>query len=268
MEGPYIMPTKIIRRSAATVLGLVLSAVMANRVGVLKADVLSATTCTGELFHRQEGLESVLNRYRTAFILEAEQAGIPAEFLAAIVADHHAALTSARRFTDCAGSALGADLSLGPAQVRISTAVGIDGANYDSISIGTFHQTRLKLLDPGNNIRYQARVLRFFLDRQTQGSPLDAEGLVHDPATMARLVTEYRVGRLPESFDSDVRRSSAESTLRFMHAAEFFNRPSEEVMQIRKLIEDHLTYLNCEARNSTSATCQEWKTALTAEGSL
>jgi hypothetical protein len=155
-------------------------------------------------------------------------------------------------------------VSLGPAQVRISTAVRIDGASYDSISNRTFHQYRSSLLDPHENIRYQARELRILLDRHALDSPLDAEGLVHDPATMARLITEYRVGRLPTSFDPHVRRSSAVSTLRFMHAGniEFFNRPRAEVVRIRKVIEDHLTYLNCETRNSTPATCQEWKTSL------
>jgi len=49
-----------------------------------------------------------------------------------------------------------------------------------------------------------------------------------------------------------------------MHAAdmELFNRPRAEVVRMRKAIEDYLTYLNCETRNSTPATCQEWKTSL------
>jgi hypothetical protein len=251
------------RRSAATILGLALLWVIANRVGVLKADGLLAAACAAELLHGQDDLEDVLRRHRSAFMAEARQANLPPELLAAIVADHHAALTAARRFADCAGSALGGDLSLGPAQVRISTAVRIDGASYDSISTRTFHRYRSSLLDPDENIRYQARVLRLLLDRNAPDSPLDAEGLVHDPATMARLITEYRVGRLPTSFDPDVRRSSAVSTLRFMHAdGELFNRPRADVVRMRKVIEDYLTYLNCETRNSTSATCQEWKTSL------
>lgn len=257
------------RRSAATILGLALLWVIANRVGVLKADGLLAAACAAELLHRQDDLEDVLRRHRSAFIAEARQANLPPELLAAVVADHHAALTAVRRFADCAGSALGGDLSLGPAQVRISTAVRIDGASYDSISTHTFHRYRSSLLDPNANIRYQARELRFLLDRHARDSPLDAEGLVHDPATMARLITEYRVGRLPtSSFDPYVRRSSAVSTLRFMHAAniEFFNRPRAEVVRMRKAIEDHLTYLNCETRNSTPATCQEWKTSLAYPG--
>jgi hypothetical protein len=54
-----------------------------------------------------------------------------------------------------------------------------------------------------------------------------------------------------------------------MHAAaiDFFGRPLPEVVLIRKEIEDHLTYLNCETRNSTPATCQEWKTSLVDFGS-
>ena len=252
----------LIRRSAATILGLVLLGVSANRVGVLKADVLAAAACTAELLHQQVELEDVLHRHRSAFIVEAKQANLPPELLAAIVADHHAALTVVRRFTDCAGSALGADLSLGPAQVRISTAVRIDAASYDSISTHTFHRYRSSLLDPGENIRYQARVLRSLLDRYALPSPPDADGLIQDPTSMPRMITEYRGGSLPASFDPDVRRSSAVSTLRFLYAAEFFNRPSAEVVRIRKLIEDHLTYLNCETRNSTPATCQEWKTSL------
>jgi hypothetical protein len=251
-----------IRRTAVAILGLAFLGVMANRVGLLKADGLLAAACTAELLHGQDALEDVLRRHRGAFIAEAEQVNLPPELLAAIVADHHAALTAVRRFTDCAGSALGADLSLGPAQVRISTAVRMDGASYDSISIRAFHRYRASLLDPDENIRYQARELRFLFDRYALDSPPDAEGLVHDPATMARLITEYRVGSLPASFDPDVRRSSAVSTLRFMHAAEFFNRPDAEVLRIRKGIEDHLTYLNCKTRNSTPATCQEWKTSL------
>jgi hypothetical protein len=51
-----------------------------------------------------------------------------------------------------------------------------------------------------------------------------------------------------------------------MHAADvqFFNRPTAEAMRMRKAIEDYLTYLNCETRNSTPATCQEWRTSLAA----
>lgn len=256
------------RRTAATVLGLALLWVIANRVGVLKADGLLTVACATELLHRQGEPEEVLRRHRTAFITAAGQANLPPELLAAIVADHHAALTAVRRFADCAGSALGADLSLGPAQVRISTAVRMDGASYDSISPPAFHRYRASLLDPDENIRFQARVLRLLLDRYALDAPVDAEGLAHDPATMARLITEYRVGPLPTSFDPDVRRSSAVSTLRFMHAAdlEFFNRPRADGVRMRKVIEDYLTYLNCETRNSTPATCQEWKTSLATPG--
>ena len=253
------------RRSAGAILVLALGCVIANLVGVLKADALLAAACAAELLHRQVELEEVLRRHRNAFIAEAAQANLPPELLAAIVADHHEALTPVRRFADCAGSALGGDLSLGPAQVRISTAVRLDGASYGSISIHTFHRYRSRLLDPNENIRYEARELRrLLLDRHAPDWPLDADGLVHDPATMARLITEYRVGRLPTSFDPHVRRSSAVSTLRFMHAAdmELFNRPRAEVVRMREVIEDHLTYLNCETRNSTPATCQEWKTSL------
>lgn len=251
------------RRSAATILGLALLCVIANRVGVLKADGLLAAACAAELLHGQDDLEDVLRRYRSTFIEEAAQVNLPPELLAAIVADHHAALTAVMRFADCSGSALGGNLSLGPAQVRISTAVRIDGASYDSISNRTFHRYRSRLLDPNENIRYQARELRLLLDGHARES-LDAEDLVHDPATMARLITEYRVGRRPTSYDPHVRRSSAVSTLRFMHAAdiEFFNRPRAEAVRMRKVIEDYLTYLNCETRNSTPSTCQEWKTSL------
>lgn len=254
----------VIRRSAVTIFGLALLWVIANRAGVVRADGLLAAACTAELLHGQNDLEDLLHRHRTAFMAEARQANLPPELLAAIVADHHAALTAARRFADCAGSALGGNLSLGPAQVRISTAVQIDGARYDSISPRTFHRYRSTLLDPEANIRYQARELRRLLDRHAPALPVDAEGLAYDPATMARLITEYRVGRLPGSYDPAVRRSSAVSTLRFMHAAdtEFFNRPMADVARMKKAIADHLTYLNCETRNSTPATCREWKTAL------
>lgn len=256
------------RRSAFAILGLALLCVIANRVGVLKADGLLAAACAAELLHRQADLDDVLSLHRGAFVTEGARANLPPELLAAIVADHHAARTAARRFADCAGSALGGDLSLGPAQIRISTAVRVDGASYNSIGSRTFHSYRSRLLDPAENIRYQARELRLLLDRYELDSPLDAEGLLHDPATMARLITEYRVGRLATLYDPHVRRSSAVSTLRFMHAADlqFFNRPRAEAVRIRKVIEDYLTYLNCETRNSTSATCQEWQTSLAYAG--
>ncbi|GMV23218.1 MAG: hypothetical protein AMXMBFR57_31670 [Acidimicrobiia bacterium] len=243
----------------SVVLCLALLAIAAGRLGVVKADVLLAAACTPELLRPHDDLEAVLRRHRSAFIAQGKASDLPPEFLAAIVADHHAALTPVRRFTDCAGSALGADVSLGPAQVRISTAVGLDAAGNSVITPHTFHLYRSRLLNPAENIRYQARELRASLDRQRRGTPMDANGLVHDPATMARLVTEYRVGHLPESFDPDVRRTSAESTLRFMYAGEFFNRSAEGVMRIRQGLERYLTYLNCETRNSTPSTCQEWK---------
>lgn len=254
----------LIRWSAAALLGLVVLGCVAGRAGVIRADGLAAAACASELARPHDDLQSVLRRHREAFVSEAAHVNLPPEFLAAVVADHHAALTPFRRFTDCAGSALGRDVSLGAAQVRISTAVQIDGASFGAISNRTFQDYRARLLTPGENIRFQAKEVRDLLDRHAQSGPLHPEGLIHDPEAMARLITAYRVGRLPPSTDPDVRRASAVSTLRFLYSGsiEFVDRPQAEVARIKKGIETHLTHLNCETRNSTPQTCQEWKASL------
>jgi hypothetical protein len=240
--------------------------IIADRLVLLRSDGFASVGCLSALFHDREEPLKVVLRYRDIINAEAERADLPAELLAAIIANHQEALTPFRRFTDCSGSALGGDLSLGPAQVRISTAVRVDGGNYDLISPEEFRRYRSRLLDPSANIHYQAGELRLLLDRDSRSPGLSADALIDMPGTMALLITEYRVGRIDGPVDPAIRRANAVSALRFMHSRDLyiFSRAEEDVLRVRSQIEGYLTHMNCESRNTTAAICEEWKESLRA----
>jgi hypothetical protein len=258
------------KRSVAFVvcgLGLLIGA---DRLELWRPDAFAAVGCVSTLFDEQESPLHAVLRYRDVINAEAKRADLPPELLAAIIANHHGALTPFRRFTDCFGSALGGDLSLGPAQVRISTAVRADGAGYDTLSAADFRRYRVRLLDPSANIRYQARELRLLLDRDSRFPGMSAEALIDSPGTMALLITEYRVGRIDTPMDPAIRRTHAVSALRFMHARDFyvFSRSDDDALRIRSRIETYLTHMNCESRNFSPAVCEEWTEFLRAGGAV
>lgn len=257
------MPRTLTGRTLALAgCSLLVFLIVADRFALLRLDTVEAVTCVSELFGEHEDPLAVVRRHQNVIGTAADRAHLPPELVAAILADHQAELTPFRRFTDCAGSALGADLSLGPAQVRLSTAVSIDGSDYTSLSPRDFRQYRSRLLDPAENIGYQARVLRWLLQRNNRSAAMSADALIHDPEVMAVLITEYRVGPSRTPMDPNIRRTRAVATLRLMHGRDLyvFGRPGDDA-GVRGQIDAYLTYINCESRNARAGDCQEWKNA-------
>lgn len=69
----------------------------------------------------------------SAIIRESAKNYLPSLLVAAIALDHRRQLTPYRTFTDCFGSALCADLPLGPAHICMSTAVQLENQPVSAI---------------------------------------------------------------------------------------------------------------------------------------
>jgi hypothetical protein len=63
---------------------------------------------------------------------------------------------------------LGADFSLGMAQIRLSTAARIDGAPLENLPASEYRDLRSQFLKPEENIAYEARELRVLLDQENR----------------------------------------------------------------------------------------------------
>lgn len=233
----------------------------AEKAALIRTDSLAAAGCATHLFSKQPDGAEVVARNRAAIAAEAQRQDLPPEMLAAIVFGHQRGLTPFRTFTDCAGSALGADLSLGPAQVRISTAAKADGLDPDAIPPRQFKAYRAALIDPARNIAYQALELRQILDLDNRFPGLTAEALIRDPAAMGILMSEYRFGR-QEADRADVRVGSA-ALWDLQHMLEqgvfVFGRGDAEAASIRTDIRAYLDGKYCGEAPLTNSACAWWQ---------
>jgi hypothetical protein len=188
------------RRRTGIALGIVLiAALSADMARLVRPSGLSAAACTPILFRKAMDEPQFIETARSAIIRESESNDLPSLLVAAIAVDHRRQLTPHRAFTDCFGSALGADLSLGPAQIRMSTAAQLDGKSLSTMSATAHRELRAMLLETNANISYETRELRALLERQHRSPGISASALLNSPATMALLITEYRSGRMPTS---------------------------------------------------------------------
>jgi hypothetical protein len=236
--------------------GLFFAAEKARLVGT---DSLTAVACASELLRPRPEPEAIISRHRDAIAAEAARRDLPPEILATIIHSHQQQLTSFRRFTDCAGSAMGSDLSLGLGQIRISTAAGNDGVRDPELPTATFRKYRAMLLDPVQNIRFLGAEVRLLLDRPNRSPGISDSDLVHDPAAMVLLLSEYRMGRQPADKRSARLGASAMWDLGYMEKKDVyvFGRDAADAALIRSEVRKHLDYLYCEKGIFNASVCEE-----------
>jgi hypothetical protein len=231
----------------------------AGRWHLIRADGLALAACLPGLAGVALDEDAIIRQHRDAILAASRRYDLPPEVLAAIIRGHQRGLTTFRRFTDCAGSALGADLSLGLAQIRVSTAVSRDKLKVDPVSAANFGRYRAALLDPDTNIEYEARELRQLLDRGNRYPGIAGESLVRDPFVMALLMSEYRAG--PENKDAKDSRVGATGLrdLRQMLAdgVYIFGRDEAETSLIRRQVFRFLEY--CHGARVYRRACDDWR---------
>jgi hypothetical protein len=238
---------------------------LADSLHLTRIDAISACICMKEIFFSKQDELNVVKENKQAIMNEAERFDLPPELLAAIIYNHQRDLTSFRIFTDCFGSALGRDLSLGPAQVRISTAVQSENRRLDEITPKEFKLYRASLLDPNLNVRYQAKELRSLLERKDRSPGITAAELMNSPQVMALLLSEYRMGRKNSLRDSTGFGAGSLGALQLLMDNEdlyMFGRSFSDALTLRKKIQDYLDYVFCSSGIFNSNACREWRASL------
>ena len=238
---------------------------LADVLHLTRIDVVEACKCTKEIFLSKQGEINVVQQNRLAIMNEAKHFDLPPELLAAIIYNHQRELTSFRIFTDCFGSALGGDFSLGPAQVRISTAIHGDGRRLEAVSPKEFKIYRASLLDPDLNIRYQAKELRSLLERKDRSPGITSIELINSPQIMALLLSEYRMGRKNSLRNSTGFGAGSLGALRLLMDEEslyMFNRSFSDALQIREKIRDYLDYIFCSSGIFNTGACESWRDSI------
>lgn len=233
----------------------------AGRLHLIRADALALAACPLELAGETLDEDAVIRKHRDAVLAASRRHDLPPEVLAAIIRGHQRGLTPIRRFADCAGSALGADLSLGLAQIRVSTAVSRDKLKADPVSPANFARYRTALLDPDTNIEYEARELRQLLDREVRFPGITGEDLLRDPFAMALLMSEYRAG--PQNRDAKDSRIGMTGLrdLRQMlvDGVYVFGREEAEAALIQDLVFQYLDETYCRGARVLRWLCDDWR---------
>lgn len=239
----------------------VIAFVWAEKSNLLKSDTITAVACTKELLQGKPDEVDVINQYRDAIFARARQYDLPPELLAAIIYGHQRDLTPFRKFTDCAGSALGVDLSLGLAQIKVSNATTNDKLEFAAISPGTFKKYRAILLDPTQNIAYQAKELRRLLERDIRSPGITSDELVHDPFVMALLMSEYRMGRQEATSAASRLSGNAFFDLSYMldESVYMFDRNMADTIQIQNSVREYLAYIYCDSGIFNMTACEDWR---------
>jgi hypothetical protein len=242
------------------VLGLVLVVVL-DSVQLVRPSIVSGAACAGQLLRAKPDARAIVTQYRGTIAAEASRNDLPAELVAAVIYNHQAYMSSFRRFTDCFGSAFGANLSLGLAQLRISTAAELDGTYIENLSPSDYRSLRSRLLEPATNIAYQARELRALLERENRYPGMGAQALIHDPPVMALIITEYRMGRLKTDSRSSRLSANAFNALKLMQdeVLDLFGRDAGDSRLIRREIRDYLSRIYCESDLFNQSVCEDWR---------
>jgi hypothetical protein len=224
---------------------------------LVRPSALSAVACTRLLFHEPTNATQLVLQLGDTIVRQSRSYDLPGTLVAAVIVDHQRQLTPYRAFTDCFGSALGADLSLGPAQLRMSTAAELDGRVFTGMSARQFRELRAQLLDPESNVAYEVRELRALLDRQHRAPGISASALANSPAVMALLITEYRSGRMASASADSRIGANAIRTLSVMQDGTLarFEDPDSDVIGIRAAIGEYLERVRCES-GSFNRTCE------------
>jgi hypothetical protein len=256
------------RRRIGIALGIALIAALSvDKAKLIKPSGLSAVSCTPILFRTAMSEPQFIETARNAIIRESVSNDLPSLLVAAIALDHQRQLTRHRTFTDCIGSAIGSDLSLGPAQIRMSTAAQLDGQSFSTMSATDHRELRAQLLDTNTNISYEARELRSLLERQHRSPGMSASALLNSPATMALLITEYRSGRMPTAEESSPVGANALRTLRLLqdNALAPFRDPDFDIPRSQAEIEAYFSANRCRSGKSNRACARNSRSSPTAE---
>jgi len=255
----------VVKRSGLILAGVVLTvAIILDQLALVRASAVSAVGCSASLFHARPDPLQLLALHRDAIVEQSALNNLPATLLAAVIVDHQRQLTSYREFTDCAGSALGANLSLGLGQLRISTASLLERKPLSKLSSQEFRNLRARLLDPALNIAMTARELRALLERPNRYPGMASSALLHDPAAMAVIVSEYRMGRM-DAANADARLAiNAFSTLDLMQdgTVSAFEREDEDQPGAREKIRNYLGFIFCESGMFNDSACKRWRRSL------
>ena len=242
--------------------------VAAGRLHLIRADALALAVCPLELAGGMPDEDTVIRQHTDAVLSAARRHDLPPEVLAAIIRGHQRGLTPIRRFTDCAGSALGADLSLGLAQIRVSTAVSGDRLDAHPVSPANFGRFRAALLNPETNIEYEARQLRQLLERDTRFPGITSEALVRDPFAMALLMSEYRAG--PDHRGAKASRIGMTGLGDLRHMLEdgvfVFGRDDAETALIQDQVFRYLDETYCRGERRLRWGCDQWRSSASYAG--
>ena len=152
------------------------------------------------------------------------------------------------------------NLSLGLAQMRLSTAAQNDGNLLSDLSASEYRQLRSRLLQPESNIAYAARELRALKERAIRFPGMQAPELLHNPEAMALLISEYRKGRMPTAAARSRLSINAFSTLGLMQDGTLaqFDRPEENPELARSRIRAYLSQIYCQSGMFNERACSNW----------
>jgi hypothetical protein len=240
---------------------VLLSFLAADVMRLARPSGLSALACTGTLFRGKPDTAQLLAQHHEAIARQSALHDLPGALVAAVMVDHQNQQSSSGDLVDCLGSAMGVNLSLGLAQVRLGTAAELDGSSLANLSVSEYRKLRSRLLNPESNIAYEARELRALMERPIRFPGMSASALLHDPAAMALLVSEYRRGRMPSSADKSRLYINAFSTLGLMQDETLarFDKPEQDPVRARVLIREYLDHIYCRSGLFNAEACTSYR---------
>jgi hypothetical protein len=240
---------------------LLLALLVADLMRWARPSVLAAAACTTIAFRAKPEPAQLLELHREAITRQSALHDLPGALVAAVMIDHQNQQSASGDLSDCLGSALGVNLSLGLSQMRLGTAAHIDGRPLAELSASEYRSLRSRLLTPESNIGYEARELRSLRDRPGRFPGMSASALLHDPAAMALLISEYRKGRMSTTAGESPLNINAFSTLELMQDGTLarFDRPDEDPAGVRLLIREYLGEVYCQSGLFNERACSIWK---------
>lgn len=247
------------RRAAAAIAAALAVVIVVDLLEVVRPSPVAAVACTALLVKPGESASAFLNRYQDEIRGTSATYDLPASLVAAVVADHLRQQTAFRDFTDCAGSALGANLSLGPGQIRMSTAAALQRRSFANLSGPAYRELRRRLMTPEENLDFTAKELRALLERRNRYPGITSTELMRQPHAMALAVSEYRMGRSSAPRDSAKLGINAFGTLSLMQGGELdYLENGTNLALERAHITEYLRYIHCESGIFNERACSDW----------
>jgi len=140
-----------------------------------------------------------IKKYKKIIFRESEEHDLPPAYLASVLYAEMANRPSFEDSGDRLKSILNADGSYGPGQIRLSTALYLDGrikelSDMKDIDTDVKKEYIQKLNDPVENIHYTAKYLIHLKNKKNRYSFLSAEQFSQNPRAMAVIATEFNKG--------------------------------------------------------------------------